>query len=62
MWLLWAVRATVCIIDREAENMKGQHSEPASNTSVKHGLAHHAWPHDSSLASLEFNETILGST
>lgn len=56
------MRAAVCIIDREAENRKGQRREPASHTSVKHGLAHHAWPHDSSLASLEFNETILGST
>lgn len=38
------MRAAVCIIDKEAESLKGQHREPASNTSLKFGRAHHVWP------------------
>lgn len=54
------MRAAVCIIDKVAENLKGQHSKPASKTTFKQGLAHHAQPHDSSWVSLGFKETHLG--
>ena len=54
------MRAALCIIDKMAETLKGQHSEPASNASFEQGLVHHAWPHDSNLVSLGFNETHLG--
>lgn len=38
LFLLSAERAAICIIDKEAENLKGQHSEAASDTSFNTGL------------------------
>ncbi|CAI9166526.1 unnamed protein product [Rangifer tarandus platyrhynchus] len=52
-------RSALCIID-DRETLKGhQHHEPASNASFKQRLVHQAWPYDSRLVSLGFNETHL---
>lgn len=54
------MRAALCIIDKTAETLKGQHSEPASTASFEQALVHHAWSHDSNLVSLGSNETDRG--